>query len=339
MKKKLIIGLIGLIVIGIGVGIFINLNNTKKEEPPKTVKPIPPKPKLKIINEESNSRPYAVMINNHAQARINHAGLQDAYIVYEIIVEGGLTRMMAIFKDKETAKIGSVRSSRHYFLDYALENDAIYIHYGWSPQAESDIRKLGVNNINGLYDSGFWRDKTLNVNYEHTAFTNIENMKQTISKKNYRTTSDKKLLLNYSIDNIDINTIEGALVANNVSLKYSNYVTSSYIYNPDTKLYYRSVNGTIHNDGITKAQYTTKNIIIEKVYNYSIDSYGRQTLDNIKETDGYYLTNGYSIPIKCTKTARGEQTKYTYLDGTEIKVNDGNTFIQIMPINSTPIFS
>ena len=51
---------------------------------------------------------------------------------------------MALFKGQNLEKIGPVRSSRHYFLDYALENDAIYVHYGWSPQAQYDISNLGV---------------------------------------------------------------------------------------------------------------------------------------------------------------------------------------------------
>jgi hypothetical protein len=38
--------------------------------------------------------------------------------------------------------MGPIRSARHYFLDYALESDAIFVHYGWSPQAEKDITKL-----------------------------------------------------------------------------------------------------------------------------------------------------------------------------------------------------
>ena len=58
---------------------------------------------------------------------------------------------MALFKGKDIEKIGPVRSSRHYFLDYAMENDAIYVHYGFSEQAKADIATLGVNNINGLY--------------------------------------------------------------------------------------------------------------------------------------------------------------------------------------------
>ena len=96
-------------------------------------------------------RPIAVMIDNHIDA-MPQAGLLEADIVYEIIVEGGETRLMLVLQGKDLEKVGPIRSARHYFLDYALENDAIYVHYGWSPQAESDISTLGVNNINGIYE-------------------------------------------------------------------------------------------------------------------------------------------------------------------------------------------
>ena len=58
---------------------------------------------------------------------------------------------------------------------------------------------------------------------------------------------------------------------------------------------------------------------------------GRQTIDNIKEVDGYYITNGKAIPITCTKESRSSQTVYEDLEGNEIEVNDGKTFIQICP--------
>ena len=107
-----------------------------------------------------DSRPIAVMIDNNINA-MPQAGLLEADIIYEIIVEGGESRLMLILQDKDLDKIGPIRSARHYFLDYALENDAIYVHYGWSPQAQSDIASLGVNNINGIYESStdFWRDR------------------------------------------------------------------------------------------------------------------------------------------------------------------------------------
>ena len=294
-----------------------------------------PKPQLKIVDINSNSRSYAVMINNHASARKNHAGLQDAYLVYEMIVEGGITRYMAIFKDQDTSKIGSIRSSRPYYLDYVMENDAIYVHWGWSPQAQSDISKYSINNINGLYLEGkyFFRDKTLNVAYEHTGFSSIELLKKAATGLNYRTTTDKDLLLNYSVEEILLNDKENTQVANNVKIVYSSYVNTSYVYDSTNKVYKRYVNGAVHKDAVTGEQYTAKNIITYQVKNSVIsnDDKGRQEFENIGSGEGYYITNGYATKIKWEKTSRQSQTVYKYLDGTEINVNDGNTYIQIQP--------
>ena len=135
--------------------------------------PLVTKEKLNVYDVNSNKRPIAVMIDNNVE-NDEQVGLQDAYLTYEIIVEGGLTRIMAIYKDVDTSVIGPVRSSRHYFLDYALENDAIYAHYGWSTYAENDIEALSVNNINGLYDDAFYRDSSIAA--PHNVFTSIDNL-------------------------------------------------------------------------------------------------------------------------------------------------------------------
>lgn len=288
--------------------------------------------KLSIIDLDSNTRPVAVMINNHSSAVPNHAGLQDAYITYEIVVEGGLTRLMALFKDKNTARIGSVRSSRHYFLDYVLENDAIYTHFGYSDPAKNDIAQLGINNVNGLIDSGFWRDTSLNVAYEHTAFTNMENILNVANSKGYRMTTNTDTLLNYSVDEINFEQQKDSTKAKEITINYSANQATNYIYDDQSKVYNRYINWNPHVDAITKEQYTVKNIIVLKVENYSLDGY-LQDLKNIGSGDGYYITNGYAIPIKWFKNSRSEQTIYKDLEGNEINVNDGNTFIQIQPIN------
>ena len=302
------------------------------------------KAKITIVDEKSKTRPYAVMINNHNQARPYHSNLNKANIIYEIIVEGGITRMLAIFKDKDLDRIGSVRSSRHYFLDYALENDAIYVHFGWSPQAQSDISKLGVNNINGLYDSGFYRDTTLPVDYEHTAQTSTDGIKGVISARGYRTeyNSDDVLaeqVLKYSADKVDISGKEDSIVANNVSIPYSYYMTSSYTYDPEHEYYLRFANDKPHTDYVSKEQLHFKNIIVINVRNYSIDNYGRQGLDNVGTGTGYFITNGYARPITWEKSSRASKTVYKYTNGEEIVVNDDNTFIQIQPLGMTTTIS
>ena len=288
--------------------------------------------KLKIVDEDSTSRPYAVMINNINVARPLQSGLQDAYLIYEIIVEGGITRYMALFMDQNTERIGSIRSARHYFLDYALENDAIYVHHGQSPQAQSDFATLNVDRIVVDNSKTGWRDKSLNVSSEHTLFTSIAKLNNGIGSK--RTTRNNDLLLDYSVDEIDMASLDGASVATNISIPYSNSYVTSYVYDAENGYYLRSVNGKEHTDYVTKKQYHFKNIITYQVKNTTIndgENKGRQNIENVGEGTGYYISGGYSVPIKWVKKSRKNQTKYYYTNGEELKVNDGNTFIQIQP--------
>ena len=245
---------------------------------------------VKIVNEKTESRPFAVMINNAPAARPVQSGLQDAYIVYEIIVEGGITRYMALFLDQNTARIGSIRSSRHYFLDYALENDAIYVHCGYSPQARADFSKLGVDRIEAGTSSNSWRDKELRSQgyaYEHTLFTSIEKLNNNVGKK--RTKRNNDLLLNYTVDEVDLSKMENAKPANEVLIKYSNVNKTGYTYDAENKVYKRTVNGKEHVDYVTKNQYTVKNIITYQVKNTTIEGNGkrRQTIDNKGSGTGY----------------------------------------------------
>ena len=286
---------------------------------------------------KGTERPIAVMIDNHSDAW-PQAGLNDAYIVYEIIVEGGESRLMACFKGANLEKIGPIRSSRHYFLDYAMENSAIYVHYGWSPQAQSDISNFKVNNINGIVESSkdFWRVKDKSA--PHNAVTSTAKILELAQKKKYSTESNAPSVLNYVVDEV---ILEEGKPAEKVTIPYSTHHTVSYEYDPETQMYIRFARGKKQTNWGTGEAITTKNIIITKARNYTLndsENKGRQGLSNTGTLDGYYITNGKYIPITCTKTSRTSQTEYKDLNGNEINVNDGRTFIQICPLDSKIVF-
>lgn len=287
--------------------------------------------KIKIFN--GKDRPIAVMIDNHNQAW-PQAGLNKAYLVYEIIVEGGETRLMAVFKGVNVDKIGPVRSSRHYFLDYAMENDAIYAHYGWSPLAESDIKSYNINNLNGITESTstFWRVKDKSA--PHNAVTSTDALLKAAKAKGYKTTSTKKSVLNYTTDNV---TLEDGQGATSITIPHSDIQTVKYVYDEDNQVYKRYARNKAQTDWDTGDSITTKNIIITMCDNYTLEdseNKGRQGLKNIGTFNGYYITNGKAIKIKCIKESRNVQTKYQDLQGNEIKVNDGNTWINICPTDA-----
>lgn len=335
--KKYISSFIILFILLVGAGYYFlfgsknNSKDTKSSDDISSTSSVEEK-SLKIIDITSKTRPYAIMINNLSVARPYQSGLQEAYIVYELIVEGGITRFLALYKDADVERIGSIRSARHYYLDYALENDAIYVHWGQSPQAAADFKSLGVTEISDRSMASTWsfRDRNINVSSEHTLFGLMSGLDKVRDKKISRKTSDKKLLLNYSIDEYNY---EGE-AANEITINYSKIMTAKYEFDNENKVYARSVNGKEHVDYVTKKQYTFKNIIAYEIRNYDFmgaGNKGRQEIENIGSGSGYYFSNGIATKIKWSKSSRSAQTKYETEDGKELIVNDGNTFIQIYP--------
>lgn len=340
LNKKVIILvsiITALIILGIVIAIILanpkgkssnkKENNTQKEE----VKV----EEVKIIDVNSNSRPYAIMINCHNGA-LPQAGLQNAYIVYEIMVEGGITRMMALFKDADVSKIGSIRSARTQFLDYVYENDAIYFHAGGASDAVSRMGNEGINNISvdGAYGM---RDTSLDRNWEHTLFTSTDLMQQAISDRGFKTTTEAGNLLTYQAKSINYDDYSDKIEAKNISITYSYYRTSNYKYDSSKKVYLRSMNDTSNVDLVTGNQYEVKNIIVYGVEysSYTHNGYSLyQKIDNVGSGEGYYITEGYAIPITWEKSSKNSKTIYKYKQtGKELVVNDGNTYIQIYPIN------
>lgn len=329
-KKVLLSLIIVVIIILVGLLVFLNTKKHQNNESDKTTTKTTTK-KVNIVDVNTKSRPYAIMINNVAGARKLQSGLQDAYLIYEMMVEGGITRYLALFLDQNTERIGSIRSARHYYLDYALENDAIYVHHGYSPQAREDWNSLGVDRIEVNESTTGWRDKSASKTYEFTLFSNIEKLNKGLGSK--RTERNNDLLLNYSADEVDLSQLEGAIPANTLNIKYSGNTNNNYVYDNDNKFYLRSVNNKSQDDYVTGKQLTVKNIIVYSIKYSGIsgDDKGRQTIDNIGEGNGYYISNGYAVPITWIKKTRKSQTIYRYNNGQEITVNDGNTFIQIVP--------
>ncbi len=282
---------------------------------------------------KGTDRPIAVMIDNHDDARPQVA-INDAYVVYEIIVEGGYTRLMPIFKGQDIDKIGPVRSARHYFLDYALENDAIYVHFGQSPQAGSDIQELNVDDIEGIYYSNTEFTRTSGKYSPHNVLVSTDSIIDIAKRKDYRTTSDDESVLKYNAEEFDL---ESDMLAEEVYIPFSQSEDVSFKYDSESKRYVKYANNEKQIDWISEEDVTFKNIIITFIENYTLndpENKGRQGLSNIGTKKGYYITNGKAIEITCTKDSRASKTVYKDLEGNEIEVNDGNTYIGICPLNA-----
>jgi len=183
MKGKILIFILIVVIVALGalLGTKLFMNNEPKEtgsaadseDDILTVVIDGKKQKVPQTKYAGNKRTLAIVIDNVGTA-IPQASLNEAMIVYEATVEGGLTRFLAIYKDPKVETIGPTRSARPYFIDYALENDSIFVHFGGSPKALSEVQSLRINNVNGIDDPGkvFWR--TNKKTAPHNAMVNVE---------------------------------------------------------------------------------------------------------------------------------------------------------------------
>lgn len=271
-----------------------------------------------------NQRPLAVMIENEYNAR-PQSGLSRAGVVYEVLAEGGITRFLALFLGETLDEIGPVRSARPYFLDYAMEYDSIYVHYGASPQGYIDLKQLQIDAIDGIYDDiTFWRDKSRKA--PHNAYTSVENILKTSGKRRFR----KDTELTFWKFNSE-ESFTGDVELENFELDYFSNYTVKYTYNHDKKVYERFINGKPHTDRNTGESIFVKNIIITFASTRVLDDVGRLSIKTTDSGNGYYISNGYCSNIKWRKDARNQRTNYTFQDGSNLVINPGNTWIQVLP--------
>lgn len=287
-------------------------------------------PEFKI--PDPSIRPVAVMIDNQGDRVLPQGGIGQAQIIYEIIVEYNITRYMALFWDTLPGMVGPVRSSRHYFLDYVMEHDAIYTHAGGSTYAYKDIPKLKIQNIDyQIHGSAFW-DLTADPRNWQDTYTSRVKIEDFIAKKKYRTEPQKSFPFTYH-DKFTVS--ENGDKAEDISIIFDTSKGSSscgFIYDPETGHYARTRMGKPHIDRNTETQVTAVNIIVLEMKAPVIenDPYGCRDLKNIGSGKGYFITGGKSVPVKWSKTARDAQTQISAEDGKPIVLNRGQTWIEIV---------
>ncbi len=284
-----------------------------------------------VDKEYGRQRPVAVMIEN-TKAALPQYGIENAGIIYECVVEGGITRMMAIFDDYTGLdQIGNIRSSRPYYVYFASEYDAIYMHAGGNPAAFEliDDKNL-VDNLNALTLEG---KKGSAAAYrtgksEHTLYTNSDGIAKGIDKLGYDMTLPSNYEPHFKFA-ANGNALESGEDCEAIQLYY--YTNKPYwVYNEDDGLYYRYEFNQKQVDANTGKQLTAKNIIIENVdwWTYEGSQYLGYLLSYNTGT-GKYISNGKMIDIVWSKDGDTDVTHYYDLaTGEEIQLNIGTTWIQ-----------
>ncbi len=271
----------------------------------------------------ASQRPVAIMVNNVNVAQKVQTGLSKADIIYETEVEGGITRLMAVYQDiSDLDKIGTVRSARYPYVDLALGHNAIYVHCGQDPTYcaphLNDIDHLSIDtNSKGA------KRIANGLSSEHTLYALAgdlwENISATFDVNNTNPTS----WATFSIDPVTLDG--GAATTINVDFPQKD---TNFTYDATTGLYTRLSDGNQLTDYYTQEITTVKNVFVLMT---SITNYpdGKHRKVDLTGGDGYYFTNGTAKAIKWTKGEANAPLKFTDVNGAEITVSAGNSWVCI----------
>lgn len=277
----------------------------------------------------ANKWPVAVMIDNRASARPQN-GLQSASVVYEALAEGGVPRFMAVFGHYETPAIGPVRSGRPYFVRYASEYPAAFVHAGGSPDAQTLLRKLKLFNIEGIKGptAKYFYRKGFGVS---SLYINGASIKKVMPKASYF--KKKPVYRNWKFGpEASMGKRGKQNTGVQINLGGGRAYLIEYRYDKTTNTYLRFTGGKAYMDKNTRKQIRVKNIVLlfvpkEKV----LDKKGRVELQTMGVGKGLLIKNGKPTPIVWRKKTDRARTIFYNLRNKEIVLNAGNTWITIVP--------
>ena len=299
-----------------------------------------------VDEKVAKTRPIAVMVPNSKTA--SQYGLSDASVLYECNVEGSMTRLMAIWEDwSNYEKLGNIRSCRDYYLYWAFEWDAIYIHYGGPFYIDDLIGRDDTQNINCIeFGDATYRDTAKNST--DNAFTSADRIKKAAEHYDYPLEyregyADEQHYM-FASDS-DPNTLEqysDAITATKIDMSPAYPVTNCYFeYNEETGLYDRFQHLSGDSDGphidlANNQQLAFKNILVQNTYFEVRDQKGYLAFQCHDTTrDGWFFTNGKGIHVTWEKTSDYGATRYYDDNGNEIKLNTGKTMVCILEDGDT----
>ena len=273
-----------------------------------------------------NRRPLAVMMSNDKES-LPQYGINRAGVVYEVPVEGEMNRYMALIEDYDgLERIGSVRSARTCYTYFAREYDAIFAHYGQSTFAKKYLNNVdNINGLDGIGGTAYYRTKDRKA--PHNAYTSGERVNKAIEKLGYRTGYGDSYEGHFQFARGKEQIVPDSDDAFKVVPGYP-MNKPWFEYQESDGLYHRFQYGRHHkgNEGLI----AVKNIIFQYVEWGHYASTPYLNINVHKGREGYYFTNGKYQKITWKKDGEFGVTRYYDLDGNEITLNKGKTWICII---------
>lgn len=314
----LIIGLIGLVL----SGLLIIIANTQQLPQTEEVLYLNP-----LTGESQATRikvnPVAFIIDNATEIRPQF-GLGKALIVYEALVEGGITRLLAIYNfDDSVKKVGPIRSIRLYFLDWAVEYQAALFHVGGSPQVLEVINDYSIIDIDEMGPDKIFFERGGRLAWPHNVYSSSA-LWQTINELKDRKVDFKP----WDFQQLPPRSCPANNQAIVIDYSYNNYQVK-WVYDCQKGQYLRFNGGVEHQDEDGN-QLTSDKIIVQFVKSWLIDV-ERLGMQTVGEGKALIFQNGQMIEGLWQKSSKQSRTYFYDNEGQPIKLIPGKTWLEIVP--------
>lgn len=301
---------------------------------------------LPIDEEYLLRRPIAVVINNIRRA-LPQSGITSADIIYEVLSEGDVTRLVGIYQSYIPEMIGPVRSARDSFIDFAFNHDAFFVHHGRSPDADARLRATRITNLDGMALEGtvFWRDRTYPYWHhnsgqrplEHSSYTSWQRISTHIESRDFRDYINDDPAYWFTFGTVPTGAVAG--VAEVVIVPFSAPYTRTFVFDPVAGQYMVQNTDGMVQDAITAEQVGVTNILIQVTTKRVTGTLGQRTVGTVGEGDGFLVTDGFYQPVRWAKDSHVSPMRWYFADGTPLVLNPGRTWICVFQNTGTVTFS
>jgi len=284
--------------------------------------------------------PLAVMIENHTDAR-PQSGLNRADLVYEAVAEGGITRFMAVYWRNDAERIQFVRSARIYYIHWAAELGAVYVHWG---QVEDPgpvdvwpvLSRLNIRVLNGLFlgEQVGYRDPERLA--PHNVYTDTGLLWSTAQAFGYTGPPSLQPWL-FKDDEVARSANPAFRAGPAIDVTFGD-ASSPYAvrweYDAGSNGYLRSMGGVPHTDGVSGERLTARNVAVQFAVLRPSGVKAYNIIDTVGTGPAVVFQDGVAIAGTWRKDSEAARTRFYDAAGNEIAFNRGRTWIEVVPSES-----
>lgn len=282
---------------------------------------------LEPRTEELVDRPAVAVKIENSSAAYPLSGLEDAEIVFEELVEGGVTRFMAIYHCSDSNEAGPVRSARLVDPAIMTPTTRILAYSGQNQPVLDALQEAGIVTLDeDSAGEGLFRIERSGVSFEHTLYAHSARLRR-LGAKSYDDPPPEEL------DFGDIQ-VKGRR-ARTVTISFSG--ASTIIYSWDGERWARSQDGQPFMTAAGE-QFAVDNVLIEEhkvvLSRTIIDSAGNPSTE-IEDVTGsgraVLFRDGRAIFGRWTRESVDDAVRFVTKDGDEMVLHPGTTWIELVP--------